>query len=117
LAADDKWCKVDLVLRHSVWQFIGTWRMCGERIESTRLIDLANVYGVGQASFDLRGFTPMPVLEYSIFSNQEPIFTQLEIRFDTGLEGNADVWFSPGPGPDSSVVQRTFPWRIQVLGA
>jgi hypothetical protein len=87
-AADDKWCKVDLFLRHSVWQLIGaTWRMCGERIEGPRrLIDLANVFPIGQASFDLWGFTPMPVLEYSIFSRSEPIWVQLEIRFETGLE-------------------------------
>jgi hypothetical protein len=117
-AADDKWCKVDLVLRHTVWQFIGaTWRMCGERIEGPRrLIDLENVFPVGQASFDLWGFTPLPAIDYSIFSRFEPIWVQLEIRFETGLEGDADVWFSPDAGPASSVVERTFPWRIEGIG-
>ncbi|MGK9236327.1 hypothetical protein KXS07_31385 [Inquilinus limosus] len=116
-AADDKWCIVELVLRHSVWQFIGaSWRMCAERIEPPRrLIDLRNVVPVGQAHFDLGGFTPLPTLDYSIFSRLEPIWVQLEIKFVTGLEGNADVWFSPGPGPGSSVVMRTFPWRIQPM--
>ncbi len=114
-AADDKWCKIDLVLRHSVWQFIGgTWRMCAERIEPPRrLIDLENEFPVGQQSFDLGGVTPLPVLEYSIFSRSEPIWVQLEIKFVTGLEGDADVWFSPGPGPEGSVVMRTSRWKIQ----
>lgn len=113
-AADDKWCKVDLVTRHSVWQLIGaTWRMCGERIEPRRLIDLENVVPVGQRSFDLWGFTPMPVVDYGIFSASEPIWVQLEIKFVTALEGDADVWFSPNPGPAGSVIMRTFPWRIQ----
>ena len=116
-AADDKWCKIDLVLRHSVWQFVGgTWRMCAETIEPPRrLIDLENEFPVGQQSFDLWGFTPMPVLDYGIFSRFEPIWVQLEIKFVTGLEGDADVWFSPGPGPEGSVLMRTFRWRIQVI--
>lgn len=115
-AADDKWCKIDLVLRHSVWQFIGaTWRMCAERIEPRRLIDLENKRPVGQQSFDLGGFTPMPMLEYGIFSRSEPIWVQLEIKFVAGLEGDADVWFSPGPGPGGSVVMRTFGWNIQAI--
>ena len=114
VAADDKWCKVDLVLRHSVLQSIGgTWKICAERKDTIRLIDLENVYGGGQSSFELRGFTPVPVLEYSIFSRWEPLFTQLEMTFVTGLEGDSVVDF--GPSPDRGVLMRTFPWRIQGL--
>jgi hypothetical protein len=114
-APDDKWCKVDLILRHSVWQLIGTrWLMCGERIDPPRrLIDLANDQPVGQAHHDLGGFNPMPVVNYGIFSRREPIWTQLEIKFVTALEGGADVWFSPGNGPAGSDVTRTFPWILQ----
>jgi hypothetical protein len=55
----------------------------------------------------------MAVLEYGIFSRQDPIRVQLEIKLEAQLEGDADVWFSRGDGPNDSVVSRTFPWRLE----
>jgi len=63
--------------------------------------------------FDLWGFTPLRLLEYGIFSSSEPIWVQLEVKFVTGLEGNADVSFSRDPGPGGSVLLGTFRWTLQ----
>lgn len=99
-AADDKWCHCFRVVRHALWQLVnGQWKALGDRQQSETLIHLENVFQVGNQFVPLSGFMPMPVIDFGLVTRNEPVWAQVEIRYDIDLEGDALISFSPENNP------------------
>ena len=114
--ADDKWCHCVRVLRHALYQHVNMqWRVLGEVQRVDWLIKLQNVVQIGTAYVPMSGYMPMPVLDFGIVTRNEPIWAQVEIRFDVALEGDARIRFSPDNNPANSVVVRSFGWWARAI--
>lgn len=110
-ACDDKWSKCFLFLRHEAVQFIddiGTWASCGR---ATSFQTLINEEGNGRrVDAHLPGFKAMPPLTFGLFRRDRSVLVDIEVRFDVQLEGDSFISFSPGDGPNGSVLLRHFQW-------
>ena len=95
-AADDKWCKVWLNIRHTVKR--GDGLVLGQHVRPTlELVHLENVSPVGQANPVLNGGYGGGVLVdvdlADVRRRQSMLTVDVEVRFDVELEGDAEVWF------------------------
>jgi hypothetical protein len=111
---DDKWCHLFRVFRHTLWQFVnGDWHMLGERIENATLINMENIVTTDYRTAQLSGFMPSPEFDFGVVSRSEPVWAQVEIRFDVQLEGDAGISF--GENASDGVIVRTFGWSAQAV--
>jgi hypothetical protein len=110
-AADDKWCHCYRVTRHALWQLVGgQWRALGESVERQTIVHLENVVQVGNQIVPMSGFMRTPSIDFGLVTRTEPVWAQVEIRFDVDLEGDARIELSPQNNPANSVVVRAFGW-------
>ena len=104
----DRRCNCYRVFRHSLWQRINTeWVRVGEKFQNEILIRLENS-DQHVVQRPLSGFMPSPEFEFGIADRSQPVWAQVEIRFDVELEGDAAISF--GDNPADGVIVRTFGW-------
>ena len=125
-AADDKWCKMWLHIRHTVKR--GDGLVLAQTVRPPlELIHLENVEPVGQANPVLTGgYGGTILLDVDlddIRQRQSMLTLDVEIRFDVELEGEADIWLRERGGPanqsipafDNAVRWRSAPTFLQPL--
>jgi hypothetical protein len=57
----------------------------------------------------LPGFIGSPDFTFGVVDRSQPVWAQVEIRFDMELEGPY-AWIGFGPNPSDGVIVRTFGW-------
>ena len=104
----DRRCNCYRVFRQTLFQRINThWITLGEKFQNEILIRLENS-DQHVVQRPLSGFMPSPEFEFGIVDRSQPVWAQVEIRFDVELEGDAAI--SLGDNPADGVVVRTFGW-------
>lgn len=108
--ADTKVCSCKRIFRHALWQLVNNqWHMLGERFLEALVIRVRNVEGDSFREHNSPGYLGTPDFAFGVVDRSQPVWAQVEIRFEVELEGPY-AWISFGTNPSNGVVVRTFGW-------
>lgn len=112
---DTKTASCRRFFRHSLHQFVNNqWHFLGERSLDAWPIRVRNVEGDSFREHNLPGFMGAPELPFGLVDRGQPVWAQVELRFDIELEGPY-AWIGFGPEPSRGVIGRTWGWSARPI--
>lgn len=125
-AADDKWSKCRLIIRHTIFMQRPTGNemvLADSEIDARQLVDLQNASPIGQHIARLNFTSDANVLFHFPPEVREGVLlvARTEVRFDVQLEGEADIFFAAEGGaghadtPENALQVCMPNWAIQPL--